>query len=167
MVPVDKLMHVVLDFQPFLDKVIQIAQENKGFTDEKIKHHLNNIISAGYDTTANSIIYCLMLLGHHQAVQDKLSREDVENDDVAKLVYLEAVLKESLRLYPVVPVVGRHTDVDLKLSRTFSMLSMKTTISHVVRRFRITADITKLVLQEDILLKPASGQHIILEPRIH
>ncbi|KOB63598.1 Cytochrome P450, family 4, subfamily V, polypeptide 2 [Operophtera brumata] len=50
--------------------------------------------------------------------------------------------------------------------KTFSMLSMKTTISHVVRRFRITADITKLVLKEDVLLKPASGQYIILEPRI-
>ncbi|KOB77065.1 Cytochrome P450, family 4, subfamily V, polypeptide 2 [Operophtera brumata] len=216
------------------NKVIKTALDNEGFTDEKIKDELNTIVAAGYDTTAISIIYCLLLLGHHQDVQDKLCRElkqvfcdserEVENEDIAKLVYLEAVLKETFRLYPVVPVVARHTDVDLKLKKhtipagcdvfvvtyavnrhpmwgpdaeqfrperwldgtaptnhnlfasfglgrrgcigkTYNMLSMKTTISHVVRRFRITADISKLVLQQDMLLKPASGQHIILEPR--
>ncbi|KOB77067.1 Cytochrome CYP340K4 [Operophtera brumata] len=49
---------------------------------------------------------------------------------------------------------------------TYNMLSLKTTISHVIRRFRITADISILVLRQVILLRPASGQHISLEPRI-
>ncbi|KOB68479.1 Cytochrome P450, family 4, subfamily V, polypeptide 2 [Operophtera brumata] len=186
---------------------------------EKIQQELNTLIAAGYDTSAISIIYCLLLLGHHQDIQDKLwselkevfsdSDRDVDKDDIPKLVYLEAVLKETLRLYPThtIPAgsdffvfayaVNRHpmwgpdseqfrperwldgtapTNPNLFASfglgrrscigKTFSMLSMKTTISHVVRRFRITADISKLVLKEDVLLKPASGQHIILEPRI-
>ncbi|KOB69941.1 Uncharacterized protein OBRU01_16079, partial [Operophtera brumata] len=63
------------NFQPFIDKVLEIAQENEGFTSEKIKHELNTLLSTRYDTTATSIIYCLMLLGYHQDVQDKLSRE--------------------------------------------------------------------------------------------
>ncbi|KOB69940.1 Cytochrome P450, family 4, subfamily V, polypeptide 2 [Operophtera brumata] len=195
----------ICHFQPFVDKVIKIAQDNERFTDENIRDELKTIVLAGYDTTANN--------------------RDVDKDDIPKLVYLDAFLKEALRLYPVAPVVARHTDVDVKLKkhtipagsdffvvtyainrhpmwgpdaeqfrperwldgtaptnpnlfatfglgkrscigRTYNMLSMKTTISHAVRRFRITADISKLVLKQDMLLKPASGQHIILEPRI-
>lgn len=42
---------------------------------------------------------------------------DVEKHDFVNLVYLEAVVKETLRIFPVVPLVGRRTNVEIKLSK--------------------------------------------------
>lgn len=52
---------------------------------------------------------------------------DVEKKDLSQLVYLEAVIKESLRICPVVPAVARYVDKDVKLSEliNFTLLSIK------------------------------------------
>lgn len=44
------------------------------------------------------------------------SDRDVEKDDLRKLIYLEAVLKEAMRLYTIVPITSRHLHQDVKLS---------------------------------------------------
>lgn len=38
-------------------------------------------------------------------------------DDVASLVYTEAVIHESLRLFPVIPILSRILDKDIDLGR--------------------------------------------------
>lgn len=42
---------------------------------------------------------------------------DVEKDDIKRLVYTEAVIKETLRVYPTGPALLRHVDRDVKLSK--------------------------------------------------
>lgn len=42
---------------------------------------------------------------------------DVEKDDLTKLVYTEAVIKEVLRLLAVAPLIPRFVDKDVKLSK--------------------------------------------------
>lgn len=42
---------------------------------------------------------------------------DVEKTDLSKMVYLEAVLKESMRVFTIVPVLARKLDRDVKLSK--------------------------------------------------
>ena len=37
---------------------------------------------------------------------------DVTSDDLAKMKYLECCVKEALRLYPSVPIIGRHLEQD-------------------------------------------------------
>ena len=49
--------------------------------------------------------------------------------------------------------------------KAYAMMSMKTTLAHVVRTYRITADITKLRLMIDPMLKPYSGHCIGIEKR--
>ena len=39
---------------------------------------------------------------------------------MSKLVYLEAVLKESMRIFTIVPVLARKLDRDVKLSEFIS-----------------------------------------------
>ncbi|GFT78357.1 cytochrome P450 4c3 [Nephila pilipes] len=71
-------------------------------------------------------MWTLFLIGHHQDVQikihDELDRvfgEDVERhaseSDLNELNYLEYAMKETLRLYPIVPLYGRQTQEEMKI----------------------------------------------------
>lgn len=42
--------------------------------------------------------------------------QTITTEDTTKLVYLEQVLKETLRLFPVLPVVFRELQDDIKIS---------------------------------------------------
>ncbi|XP_072944883.1 cytochrome P450 4c3-like [Epargyreus clarus] len=96
------------------------------FTDEQLREHIDSITIAGNDTTALVISYALLLLGHHQDEQQKVyeelqsifgdSKRSPTKEDLNRMDYLERVIKETMRLYTVVPVIGRKTDKEIKLS---------------------------------------------------
>lgn len=44
---------------------------------------------------------------------------DVEKQDLSKLVYLEAVMKEAMRYYVMAPFVGRYIDKEVQLSKNY------------------------------------------------
>ena len=71
---------------------------------------------AAMDTTSNALCRILHLLAQYQDVQDKLRREVTEayaqrgnlnHDELVALPYLDAVCKETLRLYPPVSFLFR------------------------------------------------------------
>jgi len=68
------------------------------------------------DTTSGALSRTLHLLAQHQEVQEKLRREvtearaktgDLTYDGLVSLPYLDAVCRESLRLYPPVSYLSR------------------------------------------------------------
>lgn len=61
----------------------------------------------------------------------------MDRKDLSKLVYLEAVIKETLRLYPIGPIVARHVEKELKLSESYSF-KPTTTTTILAQRFRIS-----------------------------
>lgn len=76
------------------------------------------LIFGAQDTTASSLTRLLHTLSLHPEVQDKLRNEvaeavseggRLEYDAVMSLPWLDAVLKETMRLYPPVPFVRRTT----------------------------------------------------------
>ncbi|GBP16727.1 Cytochrome P450 4c3 [Eumeta japonica] len=95
------------------------------FTDEQLREHIDSITIAGNDTTALVIAYTLVLLGIHQDAQEKIYKEQEEifgdslrgagKEDIQKMQFMERVLKESMRLYTVVPIIARHVDKDIYL----------------------------------------------------
>ncbi|RVE46477.1 hypothetical protein evm_008887 [Chilo suppressalis] len=100
-----------------LDLLIQ-AQKDNLIDDRGIQEEVDTFMFEGHDTTACGLIYCLMLLSHHQQIQDKIfvelntifgdSDRNASYDDLSKMRYLECCIKESLRLYPPVPFIGRR-----------------------------------------------------------
>ncbi len=68
----------------------------------EIRDQLATLVMAGHETTATALAWAVDLLERNPAVLAQL-RSD-EDDDPA---YLDAVVREVLRIRPVVPVVGR------------------------------------------------------------
>ncbi|KAI4148023.1 MAG: hypothetical protein L6R39_002922 [Caloplaca ligustica] len=100
----------------FLDVVAQDSQDQYAVRDQ-----LLNILLAGRDTTACLLSWTFRLLVRHPAVLTKL-RDEIEavmdgkaeltREELKKMTYLSNILKETLRLYPPVPVntrVARRT----------------------------------------------------------
>lgn len=108
--------------KPFIDLLIEIAEE-KGLSDMEVIHELATFIAAGHDTVPYTLLYTLMCVGSHPPVQQRIYEElqqvlgsdDVTKQNLSSLVYLEATIKETMRLYPIAPVVSRVTDCDVKL----------------------------------------------------
>ncbi|CAK1581341.1 unnamed protein product [Parnassius mnemosyne] len=103
-----------------------LEAEKKGEIDfEEIRDEVNTFMFAGHDTTAMALTHCLMLLANHEEVQEKIYEEcktifgDSDRtpswSDLAEMKYIEATIKEALRLYPSVPFYGRKVTEDFML----------------------------------------------------
>ncbi|TBU21584.1 cytochrome P450 [Dichomitus squalens] len=102
---------------------IAVADEDK-LPEEEVIAQISTFIFAGMDTTSNALAMTLMLLGDHLSVQQKLRDEilstfdDQDQFDYDKLVslpYLDAVCRETLRLYSPVTQIFRESRQDVVL----------------------------------------------------
>lgn len=84
--------------------LIQARDENgDGLSDDALRDELITMLLAGHDTTATGIAWAIDLLVHHPPVLDRLTEAVTDGEDD----YLDAVVREVLRLRPVVPDAGR------------------------------------------------------------
>jgi cytochrome P450 len=75
-----------------------------GLTDEELRDQLVTLLLAGHETTATALAWTLHELAKDPAQEARARDAATRGDDD----YLEAVLKESMRLHPVIPMVVRH-----------------------------------------------------------
>lgn len=73
--------------------------------DEEIRDEVLTMVMAGYETTTSGGAWALERLLRSPEKLERLTREVEAGEDNA---YLDAVVKETLRVRPVVPVVARH-----------------------------------------------------------
>jgi len=85
-------------------------EDGSEMSDSDLRDQLMTLLLAGHETTATALAWTFDLLLRHRAPLRRL-RESLEagEDD-----YLRAVISESLRLRPVVPLAGRRLSVDLE-----------------------------------------------------
>jgi cytochrome P450 len=80
-------------------------------TDAEIRDQLMTLLIAGHETTATGLAWTFDLLVHHPAVLERL----VAEADTGEQAYARAVVSESLRLRPVVPLAGRQLASPLRV----------------------------------------------------
>ncbi|TFY78271.1 hypothetical protein EWM64_g5740 [Hericium alpestre] len=120
--------------------IMEAAQKNKGADDkgredESLLEHMArltqdynvlkdetlNIMLAGRDTTSSTLTFCLYMLSQHPNVMKRL-REEILSvvgdnrgpsiEELREMKYLRAVINETLRLFPVVPLNSRTSVKD-------------------------------------------------------
>ena len=82
--------------------------------DREIRDQLMTLLLAGHETTATALAWTLDLLTRHLDVLARLRAELDAGEDA----YLRAVIAESLRLRPVIPLAGRHLTSELRANGT-------------------------------------------------
>ncbi|KAK2997945.1 hypothetical protein RJ639_026333 [Escallonia herrerae] len=116
------------------------------------------ILSAATDTTTVTLTWALALMLNNQHVLKKAQEEldihvgrerQVEESDMKNLVYLQAVIKETLRLYPAAPLSVPHESMD----------------ECVVGGYNIPKGTRLQGWLEEHKMKRQSGQHIKAEER--
>ena len=100
------------DRDDVLSVLLQARDEDGSpMTDAELRDELITLLVAGHETTATSISWAFDLLLHHPDKLARLREEIASGGDE----YLEAVIKETLRIRPVVPGVVRKLTEPLEL----------------------------------------------------
>jgi cytochrome P450 len=84
-------------------------EDGEGLSDTDLRDQLMTLLLAGHETTATGLAWAFDLILGHPDVHARLL-ETLEEGDEA---YLKAVITESLRLRPVVPLAGRRLKAPL------------------------------------------------------
>ncbi|CAH1279726.1 unnamed protein product [Diabrotica balteata] len=108
----------------FLDLLLESTIDGKPLSRLAIREEVDTFMFAGHDTTATAISFALYCLAMNPRVQERAFIEQQEMfgtnlktakptiNQLQEMKYLEMVIKESLRLYPSVPFLGRAISDD-------------------------------------------------------
>ena len=87
-------------------------EDGSAMEDGEIRDQLMTLLLAGHETTATALAWTLDLLLRHPQALDRLTEEVQAGEEG----YLRAVVSESLRLRPVVPIAGRRLSSELRVN---------------------------------------------------
>ncbi|KAF1758090.1 hypothetical protein GCK72_014548 [Caenorhabditis remanei] len=104
----------------FLDLLLDMVQSGQ-MDETDVQAEVDTFMFEGHDTTSTGLMWAIHLIGNHPEIQRKIQaeldevmgdEEDVTTEHLARLKYLECVLKEALRLFPSVPIIMRELSED-------------------------------------------------------
>ncbi|KAJ4377990.1 hypothetical protein N0V83_000820 [Neocucurbitaria cava] len=112
--------------------ILSVAMESGGFSDEDLVNQLMTFLAAGHETTASATVWAIYLLCKHPEAQRRLRQElrselpalfnpnsQISSTDIDRLPYLNAVLQETMRVFPPVPLTLRETAHDTTIQGHF------------------------------------------------
>ena len=82
------------------------VEDDEQLSDLELRDQLVTLLLAGHETTATALAWTLYELGRDRAQLARARKAALADDKE----HLEAVLKESMRLHPVIPMVVRHLE---------------------------------------------------------
>ncbi|KAJ0982077.1 hypothetical protein J5N97_010332 [Dioscorea zingiberensis] len=104
-----------------IDMLLDLQNSDPYYTDEVIKALISSMLMAGTDTSSATLEWAMACLVNNPHVLKK-AREEIDaniptgrlltDSDVANLPYLQAIIQETLRLFPVGPLLVPHESLD-------------------------------------------------------
>ena len=114
---IDKLIYAEIaerrdNFDPSRTDILSLMiaapdEQGQPMTDVELRDELITLLVAGHETTATSLAWAFYWIHHQPEVREKVLQElDALGDnydpmEIFKLPYLDAVCKETLRIYPI------------------------------------------------------------------
>lgn len=109
----------------YIQKCIQLELEKK-FDNENTCDNVETLFLGSVDTSAITITSITLMLAIHQNYQDRVVEElhsifnniddPVTSDHLPMMSFMELVIKESLRHFPIAPYLARECTADLPLN---------------------------------------------------
>jgi cytochrome P450 len=98
-------------------------EDGRPMTDEELRDEMVTLLVAGHETTATSLAWAFHHILEHPEVRDRVLQElervtgggPLLPRHVPELEYLDATVKETLRLNPIIPVVGRRLQEPMRI----------------------------------------------------
>ncbi|THU89712.1 cytochrome P450, partial [Dendrothele bispora CBS 962.96] len=105
----------------------QLTDPHKRLDDEEVLSQMTTIILGGHETTASTMTWMLYELARHPEDQRRVREEILElrrrkraagqdkelnSNDYDSMEFFNAVIKETLRIYPIIVAFSRYTDRD-------------------------------------------------------
>ncbi|XP_072938293.1 cytochrome P450 6k1-like isoform X2 [Epargyreus clarus] len=121
----------VTEPKDLVDVLIKIKQDNHNsedfdMTEDMMVAQASVFLQGGFDTTATTLTFALYELAYHPEIQEKLRKELQEAKEkhgdnlleanvLSQLTYLNCVINEGLRKYPIMGWLDRVSTVDYKI----------------------------------------------------
>lgn len=117
-------------------KANAVSSNTERLTDAELLGQMNVMVFAGLDTTTSALARCIYLLAQHSGAQARLRSEirdatkileedgdmssaELPFDVLMSLPFLDSIVKETLRLYPSLPVMARATSKAITIPLQF------------------------------------------------
>lgn len=113
-----------------LDILLRSEYDGQPLTNDHIRAEVNTFMFAGHETTGSTLSFVLYLLAKHPNVQEDVLNE-INDSGILKydgsltiralhsLKLMENVIKETLRLYPIFPMVVKKCVEDFQCGNIF------------------------------------------------
>ena len=93
-----------------------VDDEGRPMSDRELRDQLMTLLLAGHETTALSLAWAVEEIGRRPAVLGRILEEiRAVSDPALPMPYLDATLKEVLRLHPVTPLLARRLTAPVQL----------------------------------------------------
>ena len=97
-------------------------ETDRPLSDQDMVDMMLTLVAAGHETSAHSLSWALYCLAHQPDLQNRLAEEalalgdqPLDADAMDRLPKIEAAMKETLRLFPVAPMMGRVAAENVRL----------------------------------------------------